>query len=69
MKILVVSGFLGAGKTTFISKLIESSGLNPVILENEYGDDSLDSKALKKDDDIKILEFMEGCAAQRKTLL
>lgn len=66
MKILVVSGFLGAGKTTFISKLIESSGLNPVILENEYGDDSLDSKALKKDDDIKILEFMEGCVCCSK---
>lgn len=66
MKILVVSGFLGAGKTTFISKLIESSGLNPVILENEYGDDSLDSKALRKDDDIKILEFMEGCVCCSK---
>ena len=46
MKILLISGFLGAGKTTFISKLIESSELKPVILENEYGDDSLDSKAL-----------------------
>lgn len=66
MKILVVSGFLGAGKTTFISKLIESSELKPVILENEYGDDSLDSKALKKDDDMKVLEFMEGCVCCSK---
>ena len=66
MKILVVSGFLGAGKTTFISKLIESSGIKPVILENEYGNDSLDSKVLKKDDDMKILEFMEGCVCCSK---
>jgi len=66
MKILVVSGFLGAGKTTFISHLINRSGLKPVILENEYGDDSLDSKVLKKDKDLEILEFMEGCVCCSK---
>ena len=66
MKILVVSGFLGAGKTTFISHLINKSGIKPVILENEYGDDSLDSKQLKKNDDVKVLEFMEGCVCCSK---
>ena len=66
MKILVVSGFLGAGKTTFISHLIKTSGLKPVILENEYGNDTLDSKVLKKNDDLEVLEFMEGCVCCTK---
>ncbi len=35
MNILIVSGFLGAGKTTFIKELIRRSGTNPVIPENE----------------------------------
>ncbi len=65
MKILLVSGFLGAGKTTFIKELVKRTDLHPVILENEYGDNNLDSLELqasaKKGDELKILEFMEGC--------
>ena len=37
MKILIISGFLGAGKTTFIKELIRRTGIRPVVLENEYG--------------------------------
>lgn len=65
MKILIVSGFLGAGKTTFIKHLIRKSGIRAVIMENEYGENDLDSRELEQNipnkDDIKILEFMEGC--------
>ena len=69
MKILIVSGFLGAGKTTFIKELIHRSGIRPVVLENEYGDNSIDSRELREtvtDDkqegkSLEILEFMEGC--------
>jgi len=65
MKILIVSGFLGAGKTTFIKELIRRSGVQPVILENEYGENNLDARALEQSlpeqKDMKILEFMEGC--------
>ena len=65
MKILIVSGFLGAGKTTFIKELIRRSGTRPVILENEYGENSLDaqelSQSLPERREMKILEFMEGC--------
>ena len=42
MKILIVSGFLGAGKTTFIKELIRRTGQDIVILENEYGDTDID---------------------------
>lgn len=61
MKILIVSGFLGAGKTTFIKELIRQSGVSPVVLENEYGENNLDSKELGQLGNMKILEFMEGC--------
>ncbi len=65
MNILIVSGFLGAGKTTFIKELIRRTGTLPVILENEYSDNSIDAKELKASDTgekkLEILEFMEGC--------
>ena len=50
MKILIVSGFLGAGKTTFIKELIKRTGTKPVVLENEYGDNSIDAKELRSTD-------------------
>ena len=69
MKILIVSGFLGAGKTTFIKELIRRSGTRPVIMENEYGETDLDAqeltrslpRSLPEQKEMKILEFMEGC--------
>ncbi len=65
MNILIVSGFLGAGKTTFIKELIRRTGTSPVILENEYGNNSIDAEELKvantSEKKLEILEFMEGC--------
>lgn len=65
MNILLVSGFLGTGKTTFIKELIKRTGTNPVILENEYGDNSIDAQELQNTSSgknkLEILEFMEGC--------
>ena len=42
MKILLVSGFLGAGKTTFIKELAKNINLEFVVLENEYADIGVD---------------------------
>lgn len=65
MKILLISGFLGAGKTTFIKELIRQTDVKAVVMENEYGDNNLDSldiqNAANKKDELKVLEFMEGC--------
>ena len=68
MKVLIVSGFLGAGKTTFIKELIKKSGTFPVVLENEYGDNDLDKRDLQNSasGELKILEFMEGCVCCTK---
>ncbi len=59
MKILVISGFLGAGKTTFIQELVEHSKSRFVVLENEYGDQDIDGDILKES--TEIWEMTEGC--------
>ncbi len=62
MKILVISGFLGAGKTTFIKEMIKKSGIRPVILENEYGQTDIDSKELSSSSSsVEVMDLMEGC--------
>lgn len=60
MNILVVSGFLGAGKTTFIQTLSEKTGKNVAVMENEYGEAGIDG-ALLKQDRLKVWELTEGC--------
>lgn len=60
MKILVVSGFLGAGKTTFIKALARFSQRDFTVLENEYGSIDVDSKILKKQE-LDIVSLSEGC--------
>ena len=47
MKILIISGFLGAGKTTFIKELVKRRKCNFVVLENEYGDQDINSDLLR----------------------
>lgn len=61
MKVLIISGFLGAGKTTFIKELIRQTGKQFVVLENEYGEANLDAKELKDNSGMKIYEFSDGC--------
>ncbi len=46
MKILIVSGFLGAGKTTFIKRLARNVDQRFAILENEYGAAGIDGARL-----------------------
>lgn len=66
MKILVVSGFLGAGKTTFIKELIKRTGREIAVLENEYGDTNLDSQDIQESGELKVWEFAEGCVCCSK---
>ena len=61
MKILIVSGFLGAGKTTFIRQLIRRTGRELVVLENEYGQTSLDSREISTEKNVNVWEMLEGC--------
>ncbi len=61
MKVLIVSGFLGAGKTTFIQKLSEASQKKFVILENEYSASGIDAARLSGAQNDNIWEMTERC--------
>ena len=61
-KIDIISGFLGAGKTTFIKKMIDEAfkGEQIVLIENEFGEVGIDGGFLK-DSGIEITEMNSGC--------
>ncbi len=61
-KIDIISGFLGAGKTTLIRKLLEDAlkGTQVVLIENEFGEIGIDGGFLK-DAGIEITEMSQGC--------
>ncbi|MBR3036410.1 MAG: GTP-binding protein, partial [Lachnospiraceae bacterium] len=61
-KVDVISGFLGAGKTTLIKKLLEEAlkGEQVVLIENEFGEIGIDGGFLK-DAGVQITEMSQGC--------
>lgn len=73
MKILLISGFLGAGKTCFIKAMAKAVGRQFVIVENEFGEVGLDGPLLRSEQgspdgengvnqqDMRIWELSEGC--------
>ena len=58
----IISGFLGAGKTTLIKKLLSESfqGQKNVLIENEFGEIGIDGGFLK-DAGVEITEMNSGC--------
>ena len=62
MQVLIISGFLGAGKTSFIKAMTHATGRQFVVVENEFGNSNIDSKLLNQgDNSMKIYELTEGC--------
>ena len=61
-KVNVISGFLGAGKTTLIKKLLDEAlkGEKIVLIENEFGEIGIDGGFLKEAG-IEISEMNSGC--------
>ena len=62
VKVDIISGFLGAGKTTLIQKLLKTvyAGENVVLIENEFGEIGIDGGFLKEAG-IEIKEMNSGC--------
>ena len=62
VKVSIFSGFLGAGKTTLIKKLLKESfnGEKVVLIENEFGEVGIDGGFLK-DSGIQVTEMNSGC--------
>ena len=61
-KVNVISGFLGAGKTTLIKKLLDEAlkGEKLVLIENEFGEIGIDGGFLK-DAGVEVSEMNSGC--------
>ena len=61
MQIYIISGFLGAGKTTFIKEILkQNTGRKIAIIENEFGSESIDAKILNKSN-FYVTEISNGC--------
>ncbi len=61
-EIYIISGFLGAGKTTLVQKLLKEAFAKEkvVLVENDFGDISIDT-ALLKSSGIEVKEINSGC--------
>lgn len=57
----MISGFLGAGKTTFIQAMTKKTGRDFVVYENEYGRADVDTKLLETNAELSVWESTENC--------
>lgn len=59
---MIVTGFFGSGKTTFINNLLlQNKDVKIGLIENEFGDVSIDSKLIANYQPESVLEFNNGC--------
>lgn len=62
ISVTIITGFLGAGKTTLINHLLkEYRDIQFALVENEFGDVAIDTKLLKGVDASQMFELKEGC--------
>ncbi|WP_340110654.1 CobW family GTP-binding protein [Maribellus mangrovi] len=60
--VTVITGFLGAGKTTFINNLLKKyRGQRFALVENEFGDVAIDTKLIEGVDASQMFELKQGC--------
>ena len=62
IRVTVITGFLGAGKTTFINNLLKKyEGTQFALVENEFGEVPIDTKLIKGVDASQMFELKQGC--------
>lgn len=58
----ILTGFLGSGKTTLLKRVLtEAHGQKIAVIENEFGDESIDNDILVQDDKEQIVQLNNGC--------
>jgi len=58
----ILTGFLGAGKTTLLNRILqEDHGYRIAVIENEFGQENIDSEILVQDSAEQIVEMTNGC--------
>lgn len=62
MPVSIITGFLGAGKTTLLNHLLKKNkDKRFIILENEYGEESIDGSIIKNKEKARLFELSNGC--------
>jgi G3E family GTPase len=62
ISVTVITGFLGAGKTTFINRILKANPeMQFALVENEFGDVSIDTQLIKGVDATQLFELKDGC--------
>ncbi|NOZ58643.1 MAG: GTP-binding protein [Euryarchaeota archaeon] len=61
MKVTLVSGFLGAGKTTLIRRIVQGADSRLAVVVNDFGDVGIDSELVSSAGNIKVAELASGC--------
>ncbi len=62
LPVTILTGFLGSGKTTFLNYLLShNQGEKLAIVENEFGEVSIDSALLKHSQTMELIELSNGC--------
>ncbi len=60
--VTIVTGFLGTGKTTLVNRILtEQHGQRIAVIENEFGEASIDNQILLQDRSEQIVETLNGC--------
>ncbi|MEO0685069.1 MAG: GTP-binding protein [Cyanobacteria bacterium J06649_11] len=60
--VTILTGFLGAGKTTFLNHLLEKNqGTRYAIIENEFGEQGVDNELVLRPEETSIVELNNGC--------
>ncbi|PKM80826.1 MAG: hypothetical protein CVU89_11815 [Firmicutes bacterium HGW-Firmicutes-14] len=61
MKIKIISGFLGAGKTTCVKNVLKTAGSDMAVIINEFGDIGIDAELVSRGDIVDMVELPSGC--------
>ena len=61
--VLVVTGYLGAGKTTLVNRILAgANGRRYAVIVNEFGDIGIDGALIESDDE-ELIELASGCVS------
>jgi len=61
LKIKIISGFLGAGKTTCVKNILKSADRDMAVIVNEFGEIGIDAEMISKGDIVDMVELPSGC--------
>ncbi len=60
--VTILTGFLGSGKTTLLKRVLhEAHGMKIAVIENEFGEENIDTDILKTESEEQILQMSNGC--------